>query len=244
MRFAPIANVLFVALVAGNGPSMAQEAVDRELFSYGMELYLENCAVCHGENGDGKGPLASGFAPRPRDFTTGVFKFKSSEPGVFPAQTDLFDTILHGVEGSYGSMMPRFEHLDIEDLIALTEVIRVAAGTPSYGDLVVAPPRPEPADLTRGAALYGELGCADCHGETGDGRGVLSTELTDAEGLKILPADFRTGQFKGGSDPEEIWMRLYTGMEGTPMPSFARNASGEDLWALVEYVLTFSDDGS
>lgn len=38
----------------------------------GRRLYLEvaepECAACHGRTGDGEGPLASQFAPRPRNF--------------------------------------------------------------------------------------------------------------------------------------------------------------------------------
>ena len=194
-----------------------------------MELYNENCAVCHGENGDGKGPLATGFTPRPRDLTKGVFKFKSSETGDFPAQTDLVNTIRRGITGSYGQMMPAFDHFSEDELLALTEVIRVAAGAPRFGTLIVPSP-PQNPDLARGEELYSELGCIDCHGKNGDGRGLLADDLTDSNDLSIRPADLRVGQFKGGNDPGDIWMRLYNGIEGTPMPSLGRNVSGDEMW--------------
>lgn len=238
-------SAFVVAVLAISDPSVAADAeIDRELFSRGMDIYNENCAVCHGENGDGKGPLATGFTPRPRDLTKGVFKFRTSEVGEFAVQADLISTIRRGISGSVGQLMPPFEHLGEDDLIALTEVIRVAAGAPSFGSPIVVPPRPEAANLARGEALYRELGCVDCHGENGDGGGPLAAGLVDSDGLGIRPADLRLGQFKGGNDPSAIWMRIYNGIDGTPMPSFSRNASGAELWAIVEYVLMFSNRGS
>lgn len=37
----------------------------------GEKIYLESCAACHGERGDGKGPEADRLNTKPRDFTTG-----------------------------------------------------------------------------------------------------------------------------------------------------------------------------
>ncbi len=231
--------------LTGGGPAAAQDVeIDRELFSTGMALYIDNCAVCHGENGDGKGSLASGFSPRPRDLTVGVFKFRSTEVGEFATKEDLFATIRNGIKGSYGQTMPQFRHLTDDDLTALAEVIRVASDAPGFGTAIVPPPRPVNADVARGEVLFQEFNCVGCHGEKGDGRGVLAAGLVDSDGLSIMPADLRVGQFKGGNEPEHIWMRLYTGIDGTPMPNFGRNTPGEDLWALVEYVLTFSNSGS
>jgi len=47
---------------AREGPSRA------ELVAQGRELFLERCATCHGENGDGQGPGSAGLNPKPRDF--------------------------------------------------------------------------------------------------------------------------------------------------------------------------------
>lgn len=221
--------------------SLAQPSnIDPSLFATGIDLYQEHCAICHGAEGDGAGPLATGFSPRPRNFTLGVFKFQSTSFGEYPAQSDIIKTIRSGIEGSYGETMPAFDFLSEQDLIALTEVIRYAANIEEFGTPLPAMPRPRRADLERGAELYLELRCVECHGEKGDGQGFLTKDLTDTNDLPIRPADFRTGQFKGGNAPEDIWFRVYAGLSGTPMPGFGINTSPEDIWAVTEYIMRFS----
>lgn len=214
--------------------------VDPQLFSQGLALYNENCAICHGENGDGKGPLASGFQPRPRDLTQAVFKLRTTKTGEFPTEADLAKTIRNGIQGSYGRSMPPFTDLTEAEIRALIEVIRAASGGPEFGTPVAIAPAPASVDLNRGKELYEELSCADCHGLNGDGAGPLADELKDMNGNQIRPADFRRGQFKGGNTPEDIWMRVYTGLDGSPMPSFARGNTADEIWAVVEYIQQFS----
>src|ERR1043166_2277363 len=43
-------------------------AVTPELLARGKTVYTQNCAACHGLNGDGKGDAAAFLAPKPRDF--------------------------------------------------------------------------------------------------------------------------------------------------------------------------------
>lgn len=41
---------------------------DAESLARGAELYSKNCAVCHGDKGDGKGPAASALPTPPANF--------------------------------------------------------------------------------------------------------------------------------------------------------------------------------
>lgn len=219
-------------------PAFAQSPnIDPGLFASGVELYQDHCKVCHGEEGQGDGPLASGFSPRPRDLTAGSFKFRSTELGEYPTETDLIRTLELGINGSFGQTMPAFDFLSDTEKRALVEVIRFAGGIDEFGIPVAQPARPRRPDLAKGEALFSELQCAACHGETGDGNGILVPQLFDENGDPIKPANLQLGQFKGGNDPEDIWMRIYTGIAGTPMPAFGRNTTSEDIWAITEYVL-------
>ncbi|HEX8952519.1 MAG TPA: c-type cytochrome, partial [Polyangia bacterium] len=57
---------------------------ERDAMERGQRVYLAQCAVCHGIAGDGKGYLARGLDVKPRDFTGGTYKFRSTESGALP----------------------------------------------------------------------------------------------------------------------------------------------------------------
>ncbi|HXX62388.1 MAG TPA: c-type cytochrome, partial [Bacteroidota bacterium] len=59
----------------------------------GKEIYNAKCVECHGRDGKGDGPAAAILSPRPRDFTAGKFKFRSTETGSIPLDADLLRTI-------------------------------------------------------------------------------------------------------------------------------------------------------
>src|SRR5207247_1491942 len=68
-----------------------------DLIARGKEEFEEHCIGCHGVRGDGNGLAATFLFPRPRDFTIGVFKFRSTPSGSLPTDGDLFRTITRGV---------------------------------------------------------------------------------------------------------------------------------------------------
>src|SRR5262245_40951637 len=55
----------------------------------GERVYAQRCAVCHGPDGRGNGPAAPSMIPRPRDFTLGLFKYKSTLRNDPPTDDDL-----------------------------------------------------------------------------------------------------------------------------------------------------------
>ena len=50
--------------------------------------------------GDGEGPAAKFLDPRPRDFTLGTFKFRTTQSGELPTNEDLFRTVSRGLPGT------------------------------------------------------------------------------------------------------------------------------------------------
>jgi mono/diheme cytochrome c family protein len=85
-------------------------------------LYRRHCAHCHGISGDGRGPTAMILNPYPRDYRTGVFKFKSTYNPNQPTDDDL-RRILH--DGVPGTAMPAFAPMLAPDEIdALVEYVK------------------------------------------------------------------------------------------------------------------------
>src|SRR3974377_1351188 len=76
--------------------------------SRGKAVYLHHCAACHGANGDGAGPASVWLFPRPRNFSAGLFKIKSTPGTALPTDADLFNTVTRGMPGS---SMPSFTYL-------------------------------------------------------------------------------------------------------------------------------------
>src|SRR5262245_53267337 len=69
----------------------------------GKAVYERKCAGCHGDKGDGKGPAAELLDPRPRDFTSGIYKIRTMASKM-PSDQDLFRVISDGMPGT--SMPP------------------------------------------------------------------------------------------------------------------------------------------
>src|SRR6266849_9254478 len=82
--------------------------------SLGARVFARRCAVCHGPDGRGNGPAAPSLIPRPRDFTLGLFKFKSTARNAPPTDDDLQRVVTKGLAAS---AMPPFGDLLTENEI-------------------------------------------------------------------------------------------------------------------------------
>jgi len=208
----------------------------------GKEVYERRCVGCHGEKGDGNGPAATFLDPRPRNFTLGAFKFRTTPSGSLPTDGDLYRTLTRGVRWT---AMPTWHELPEKDRITVIAYIKTFSErwkeeTPEPPIVIGEPPRPTAALLERGKQLYTQAKCFQCHGEDGKGDGPSAGELQDDLKFPIRPADFTRGQFKGGGDVRDIYRTMTTGLDGTPMPSFADSMKDDERWAISYYVLSFS----
>ncbi len=206
----------------------------------GKPLYLRECSGCHGERGNGAGPAAEFVDPRPRDFTKGRFKFRTTESGKPPATADILRTIERGIPGT---AMPSFAFLPDD------ERRKIAAYVLKLADLLDEPeperihdpgqpPAATPELLAKGKEIYTDAGCATCHGSLGKGDGQSAKDLKDADSRPIKARDLTQGIYRGGGDPKDIFYRLATGLDGTPMPSYKDSIDPPELWALAEYVVS------
>ncbi len=228
------------------------------------ELYSLHCAACHGANGDGNGRAARHLYPRPRDLRTGRSRLVSTVNGI-PRLEDLEAVIRKGMPGT--SMQP-FDDLAEDQLRLLAletlrincegvrerfirtledegeevdedEVREVVELCTAPGELVRIP-QIGPADdetIARGKNLYFGLGCEKCHGD--DGIGAVDMDLFDDKGRPSRARDLVHEPFKGGQEPESIFLRIRVGMPGSPHPG-CPSVSDDELVTLVHYCRSVS----
>lgn len=213
-----------------------------ELLALGREVYESRCIGCHGAKGDGNGHAATFLFPRPRDFTLGVFKFRTTPSGSLPTDGDLFRTVTRGVRWT---AMPTWHELPDKERLAVITFIKTFSTRwkeerPEPALVIGDPPKPTPKLVARGKDLYVKAKCFQCHGDTGKGDGVSAPDLTDDLKFPIRPADFTRGQFKGGSTVSDVFRTMSLGLDGTPMPSYADSMNEEERWAISYYVLSLS----
>ena len=137
----------------------------------GASLYATWCARCHGERGDGKGPASVALALNgvpPRDFTAGLFKWKSTPTGQPPTETDLARVVANGIPGT---AMPYFRDLlrpaEIDALIGVVRGFARRPASPGNAIDLGAEPADEASLRARGAEQFVALGCPECHGAGG-----------------------------------------------------------------------------
>ena len=204
----------------------------------GQRVFAQRCAVCHGPDGRGNGPAAPSLIPRPRDFTMGHFKYKSTPAGAPPSDGDLIRVVTDGLQAS---AMPYFRDIlsgeEIQAVIAHVMTLSPVFRDPPPPAIVVPPRVPtEEAGLARGRVLFQRL-CATCHGADGRAQVVLK----DAKDYPVIARDLTAPwTFRGGSHPEDIWLRLTTGLPPGPMPSVADQTTPDERWDLVNYVLSLA----
>jgi cytochrome c oxidase cbb3-type subunit 2 len=223
------------------------------LVEHGHWVFRGLCIGCHGPQGNGEGAvweLADKYAknhklPRkPRDFTAAVYKVRSTPSGSLPTDTDLFKAVSRGLVADQD--MPSFKFLPERDRWAVVAYIKSLSkrweeekDTQEPPIEVGQPPIPDQAMIIAGKQVYADMKCAKCHGPLGKGDGPSAPELTDDNGLAIKPRDFSDpSQFVGASDPRGVYLTFTTGLDGTPMPSFADFLNEQKRWQLVWYVMS------
>ena len=276
-------------------PLVLFAAGESQDFATGKTVYEENCAHCHGYEGDGQGYAFENVFPKPRDFTSGMFKIRTTATGEEPTQKDLLQIISRGMPGS---TMPEWESiLNEEQLYAVTAYVEKfykaedeesddeedsdeddetdseeaadddeAEEEEEVDDEdddeddedddeddeeevlapLVIPPAPDSSteSIARGKELTLKVECDKCHGKAGRGDGPSAMELKDDWNQHPMrPADWTAPwRFRGGNRAEDIFRTVRTGLNGTPMPSFAEELTVEQTWDVVSYVRSLAPE--
>jgi len=210
----------------------------------GHGLYLRYCVYCHGVFGDGNGDNAPFLDPRPRDFTVATFKCRSTPTGTLPTDSDLIHTLVRGIQASN---MPSWRPLSDEnrdDLVAYIKTFSDRWKSEKPGDPIKVPQEPAVTieSIKHGYELFQKMECWKCHGQQGHGDGPSASTLTDSKDQPIRPYNFAAAhddaRFKCGVANEDLYRIFMTGVDGTPMPSFADVIQPNDAWDLVHYLRT------
>ena len=242
--------VLIVSLCAvpmGSVRVAAQDVGTEAERESGRTLYLRNCAQCHGENGDGAGYATPHLYPRPREFTMGNFKVRSTPSGALPTHQDLVNIIRRGMPYTSMPAWPTLSDQEVSDL-----AYYLTTFSPGFSNMETAPqpvPLPSaPATTTEsielGKELYVENGCVKCHGTLGRSDGPSAETLVDELDFPIRAADLsKRWTFRGGSSREDIFRTMTTGFNGTPMPSYEEALPTEQRWAITDFIVSLSESG-
>lgn len=225
---------------------MVQSVARQEMIIHGKSAYDKRCAGCHGVNGNGAGEAAIFLDPKPRDFTSGIYKFISSPVGTLPSDQDLMQTLSKGV---YGTSMPGFSDVPEQERFAITQYLKTFSknwdAKENFGIAVQGAPFPMEdfqnykkfiSRVEKGRKLYIES-CLACHGTNGFGDGAGSSDLTDDWNAVIKPANLTKLYIKTGKSVKDIYKTLLVGVGGTPMVSYKDVYSDDQLWDLSAWVL-------
>jgi mono/diheme cytochrome c family protein len=203
--------------------------------------YRRYCLPCHGALGDGNGESAQWVDPKPRDFTLAVFKCRSTPTGTLPTDEDLFNTIARGLDRSVMPPWNTFTRQQRADLVAWIKHFSPRWQTEKPGTALAIPTEPEVTAerVKAGQDLYNRVQCWKCHGADGRANGPSASTLQDDLGRPLPPYNFlEGGRFKCGSTDQDLYRIFMTGLDGTPMPSFADNIKPDEAWNLVFYLRT------
>jgi mono/diheme cytochrome c family protein len=218
----------------------------------GKGLYKEYCAQCHGLTGKGDGPAASGLEPKPAihanmpfeklpmDYLYNVINHGGAAMGKSPnmpywnltiGQQGVADVIAYlratfkgvpdmaaaagGVEGE-ACIQPRKTVQAPSEFLAKTNSLPASEGAIQAGQtLFLKTAQP--------------VACAMCHGEQGNGNGVMGAALVPP------PRNFTCGaMMKNIPDGQLFWI-IKNGSPGTGMMSFA-GLPDDQVWQLIHYI--------
>ena len=228
----------------------------------GKKVYETYCAGCHGITGDGKGPAAAALNPKPRNFQTAEFRFRSTPSGELPTDEDLYRTITEGLKGSSMPAWNLLSESDRKSVIAYIKHFAADQWKDGHGAVTVIAEDPygesrrEEAIKRGEIAYHGMAQCYSCHAAYIEPKAInkareeykmpalkafradlaKAKSMTTSDGSLIYPPDFTWDKLKRGVESRTLYHIVGNGISGTPMPTWKGILPEEDLWGIVYYV--------
>ena len=241
----PAAQEVEIPLVADeNDRPIVPDAIE------GKQVFDQNCAVCHGMNGRGGGPMAKSLVAPHHDvlaLLTGLLGIRLHRKGLASKPADFHNLNNESVitpaimyqtvtDGRANTAMPSFgpeASFGANKAQTLTNAQRWDANV--YEMMF----RTTPQGLSEGKRLY-DAQCASCHGMNGDGRGPRGPEMaakiwswSRGEG----PGIFTDINYMVQRNAADLANAILDG--AGPMPSYKGKVTTVQLDDLVNYIYTF-----
>ncbi len=184
----------------------------------GEHLYLQHCAACHGNTGNG----GVGVPLALPDFQAAI------------SNAYLRKTIRIGRPGR---VMPAFTQLSNSDVTKIINHIR------SFTKVKIITENTDVinGNITNGKKQY-QTHCANCHGTQGQGSKGTGVTFSRPRHLAIMSPALNNIGFLASATDQMIKRTVLNGRKGTPMPAFKnRDLSDSDINDIVSYVRHFKN---
>ncbi len=196
----------------------------------GAKIYKKNCAVCHGDKGDGNSRAAAGLRTKPRNFTSkDIIKTLTRERMIQSVRT--------GIDGS--PMVSWDERLGIDTIEKVVDYIRMTfMGKKGEKNVSLASVRRKMAkpmvkglvgDPVKGAEFFNN-NCYVCHGKKGEGNGPRSKFINPK------PRNFRLLASRIKYNRPTLFESISKGIIGSEMPSWNKVLTDQQIADVAEYV--------
>ena len=198
----------------------------------GRAVYQANCALCHGNQGQGVAAAAANMNVPPRDL-------RSPQATRELTRERMIASVTEGRPGT--AMAPFGDRLPKQDIEAVVDYIRASLMLPatpgisgmhahgSGGDPAQPLPGGLKGDAAKGGAFY-RANCATCHGVKGDGQGPR------AYFIRPKPRDFTAAASRASLNRAALFEAVANGRVGTEMPAWNKVLTPQEIANVSEYV--------
>ncbi len=221
-------------------PASVEAAMEKGDMKVGEAVYKEICFACHGLAGDGQGPSAPNFKPRPQVFANPKYMARMN-------LQYMFWVVKYGKLKVLQKEIPGFP---------LGEP-RYVVDMPSFGDVLEEDQIRRLIQmehlLVEGKAIPEDIreiydgACVTCHGPNGQGNGERAVSQPAPDGfvseIQPPPADYTNARLmERFSDDFRFDLitkgRLAATTEAgyTTMPPFGEELSDHEIWSTIRYI--------